>query len=150
LHWIRDHDAVFRNLAAVLRPGGWFVAQAGGTGNVERVLTALATVGEDYAAMYNFASPAVTIARLEAAGFTEIEAWLQPEPTVIGTDDALRDYLVTVIMRPLSSRSNEELPAIAAAAARRLPGREVDYVRLNITARRAPPAPDQAPPRRGP
>src|SRR5207244_9426799 len=24
-HWIRDHDALFRNLAAVLRTGGWLV-----------------------------------------------------------------------------------------------------------------------------
>jgi len=28
-HWVRNHDALFANLAAVLRPGGWFVAQCG-------------------------------------------------------------------------------------------------------------------------
>src|SRR6476661_1994731 len=31
-HWVKDHDALFANLAAVLRPGGWFVAQCGGFG----------------------------------------------------------------------------------------------------------------------
>ncbi len=25
-HWVADHDALFANLAAVLRPGGWLVA----------------------------------------------------------------------------------------------------------------------------
>jgi trans-aconitate methyltransferase len=27
-HWVPDHDALFRNLAAVTRPGGWLVASA--------------------------------------------------------------------------------------------------------------------------
>ena len=34
-HWVPDHDAMFRHLAAVLRPGGWLVAQCGGVGNVK-------------------------------------------------------------------------------------------------------------------
>jgi trans-aconitate 2-methyltransferase len=147
LHWIADHDAVFRNLAAVLRPGGWLVAQAGGPGNVERTLQALARVGEDYSALYNFADPEVTRRRLETAGFSDVETWLQPEPTAFSSDDELRDYLVTVIMRPLSGRPAAELPALAAEAARLLPGREVDYVRLNLTARRAPREPRPGLPR---
>ena len=28
-HWVPDHDALFRHLAAVTRPGGWLVAQCG-------------------------------------------------------------------------------------------------------------------------
>ena len=31
-HWVPDHDALFANLAAVLRHGGWLVAQCGGVG----------------------------------------------------------------------------------------------------------------------
>jgi trans-aconitate 2-methyltransferase len=33
-HWVPDHDALFRNLAGVLRPGGELVAQCGGAGNI--------------------------------------------------------------------------------------------------------------------
>jgi len=33
-HWVPDHDALFRNLAAVLRPAGRLVAQCGGAGNI--------------------------------------------------------------------------------------------------------------------
>jgi trans-aconitate 2-methyltransferase len=36
-HWVLDHDRLFRNLAAVLRPGGRLVAQCGGAGNIARV-----------------------------------------------------------------------------------------------------------------
>ncbi|MEA2622329.1 MAG: trans-aconitate 2-methyltransferase [Chloroflexota bacterium] len=140
LHWVADHDAVFGNLAAVLRPGGRLVAQAGGPGNVRSLLEALASVGEDYRARYNFADPETTRERLEAAGFVDIDTWLQPEPTAFASDRELVDYLVTVIMRQLSGRPAEDLPALAAEAARLLPGREVDYVRLNITARRGPAA----------
>ena len=31
-HWVMDHDALFANLAAVMRPNGWLVAQCGGFG----------------------------------------------------------------------------------------------------------------------
>jgi trans-aconitate 2-methyltransferase len=137
LHWIADHDAVFRSLAAAVRPGGTLVAQAGGPGNVQRVLEALATVGEDYRAYFHFADPEVTKRRLEAAGFLDVEAWLQAEPTFMPTDAALHEYLVTVIMRQLSARRADELPALAAKASRLLPSREIDYVRLNIQAQRA-------------
>ena len=41
-HWVPDHDAMFGNLAAVLRPGGRLVAQCGGAGNVESVRRVLA------------------------------------------------------------------------------------------------------------
>ena len=36
-HWIGDHDRLFANLHAALRPGGRLVAQCGGHGNVAEV-----------------------------------------------------------------------------------------------------------------
>ena len=44
-HWVPDHDALFRNLAAVLRPGGQLVAQCGGAGNLDTVVAALRDLG---------------------------------------------------------------------------------------------------------
>ena len=38
LHWIHDHDAVFASVLAALGPGGRFVAQCGGIGNLDRLL----------------------------------------------------------------------------------------------------------------
>ena len=49
-HWVPDHDALFANLAAVLRHGGFLVAQCGGVGNIANVQAASrrsATAGPD-------------------------------------------------------------------------------------------------------
>jgi trans-aconitate 2-methyltransferase len=81
-HWITDHDALFANLAALLRPGGQLVAQCGGTGMFVSASGSVRRVGENWAGATKFATPAETIARLERLGFTEVDAWLEepPEP----------------------------------------------------------------------
>jgi trans-aconitate 2-methyltransferase len=40
-HWVPDHAALFRNLAAVVRPGGRLVAQCGGAGNIATIRAAI-------------------------------------------------------------------------------------------------------------
>ena len=59
-HWVRDHDALFRNLAAVLRPGGSLVAQCGGAGNVVSIATALVELGSDPFGTKVYATPEET------------------------------------------------------------------------------------------
>ena len=75
-HWIRDHDALFANLAAVMRPGAQLAAQCGGTGNIASVEAALRDMGESFEGRNHFAGPVDTRARLEAAGFIDVETWL--------------------------------------------------------------------------
>lgn len=41
LHWVRDQDAVLQGIHRALRPGGRFVAEMGGLGNIAAVRTAL-------------------------------------------------------------------------------------------------------------
>ncbi len=41
LHWVSDAEAVVRRVAAHLRPGGRFVAEFGGRGNVRRLMAAV-------------------------------------------------------------------------------------------------------------
>src|SRR4051794_28931067 len=43
-HWVADHDRLFSNLLAALKPGGRLVAQCGGKGNVAAIKTAGFTV----------------------------------------------------------------------------------------------------------
>src|SRR5258706_8156533 len=62
-HWVPDHDALFRNLAAVVRPGGSLVAQCGGDGNVASGMAALATGGGGRPRNTNFATPPATASR---------------------------------------------------------------------------------------
>jgi trans-aconitate 2-methyltransferase len=136
-HWVRDHEALFRHLAAVLRPGGQLVAQCGGAGNIASVVEALGRVGDGWAGPWNFATAEETRARLEGAGFDQVDTWLQPEPTPFEPGAPLETYLETVCLGAHLDRLPAEArrPFVAAVAAR-LPRPEIDYVRLNIVARR--------------
>jgi trans-aconitate 2-methyltransferase len=136
-HWVVDQAALWRGLASVLRPGGQLVSQSGGDGNCARVFAAMEAEGEDPRARLRFTSPAVARARLTAAGFTAIDAWLTPEPVAFESQAALEAYLATVFLGPLTDRPSEALPALARAVAARLPEPVLDYVRLNLVARRA-------------
>jgi trans-aconitate 2-methyltransferase len=130
-------DALFRNLGQALRPGGRLVAQCGGVGNIASVQTALAQLGVDRDGTY-FATPAETERRLAASGFVDARAWLQPEPTPFDSAEALGTYLATIVIRaPLAALPEPERPAFVRAVVKRLPRLQIDYVRLNIVARRA-------------
>jgi trans-aconitate 2-methyltransferase len=137
-HWIPDHAALFANLSAVLRPGGRLVAQCGGAGNIASIVAILATVGDGWAGPWTFAAPPETEARLRAAGFTNVTAWLQPEPTPLEPGSATEEFLRTLILGDHLARLSEtERESFVWAVAARLPRPEIDYVRLNISARRA-------------
>jgi trans-aconitate 2-methyltransferase len=137
-HWVPDHDALFANLAAVLRPDGALVAQCGGVGNVASVRRAAAEVLDDgWAGPWHFATPEDTAARLSAAGFVDVDAWLHEEPTPIEPGEAMETFLATVILRAHLDRMPEvDRPRFIQAVAERLPSPTIDYVRLNITARK--------------
>lgn len=136
-HWVADHDALFANLAAVLRPGGWLVAQCGGAGNIASVRQVVAELGEFWPGPWTFATPEETTARLAAAGFVDVQAWLHAEPTLIEPGEPMETFLATVILRAHLDRLPEaERAGFVRQVAERLPGPEIDYVRLNILARR--------------
>lgn len=136
-HWIPDHDTLFANLAAVMRPGAQLVAQCGGRGNIASVEAALRDMGESFEGRKHFAGPEDTRSRLEATGFTDVEAWLQDEPTPLDRGD-LEPYLATIALGDhVQGMGDEERRRFVHEVAVRLPASAIDYVRLNITARRA-------------
>jgi trans-aconitate 2-methyltransferase len=138
-HWIADHDALFANLAVVLRPGGQLVAQCGGGHNLARVMAIIDDLDPERRLWrpWHFATPEDTRRRLEAAGFDDVNVWLNDEPTPIPLD-TLAEYLRTIILGSTLERMPEpdREPFVQAVAAR-LPDGLLDYVRLNIVARRA-------------
>ena len=123
---------------------GRLVAQCGGGDNVATVFATVGEVGRGFGidpafrGSRNFAWPEETADRLAAAGFTDIHTWLNPEPTPLAPGEQLETFLATVILR-------EHLPLIETAdrarfvhaVAEHLPRPEIDYVRLNMTARKA-------------
>ncbi|MDQ3974774.1 MAG: methyltransferase domain-containing protein [Actinomycetota bacterium] len=143
-HWIHDHDRLFARLFAALRPGGRFVAQCGGDGNVAGVLAVIDRVGarSPFAPSFagwtypvQFAAPEATAARLAAAGFVDVDCWLQPFP--VAPAEPL-EYLRTVILGPHLERLPDHLRGSfveQVAAALPVPI-TIDYLRLNIAARR--------------
>ena len=138
-HWVPDHDALFANLARVLRPGAWLVAQCGGFGNVATLLRVALEVAPDFSREHNFQTAEATRARLEQTGFTEIRTWLSDEPTRFEPGEPFEAFLETVCLRTYLDRLPEEARApFVRAVATRMPEPVLDYVRLNIVARRRP------------
>jgi SAM-dependent methyltransferase len=89
LHWMRDQEAVLAGVFRALKPGGRFIAEMGGHGNIAAIVTALTAVlarhGLD-ARRFNpfyFPSAAAYRARLERAGFIVAEIATFPRPTVL-------------------------------------------------------------------
>jgi trans-aconitate 2-methyltransferase len=141
-HWVPDHERLFARLHDALRRGGRLVAQCGGQGNVERFHRAAreAAALEPYAAHFggwegpwNFAGPEETAERLERAGFGDVETWLEPYPVV---PDDPTDYLRTVCLGYHLEQLPAQLRPGYVEAVRARSGDELDYVRLNIDARR--------------
>jgi trans-aconitate 2-methyltransferase len=137
-HWVPDHAALFRHLARVLRPGGPLVAQCGGAGNIAGLRRAIAAAGETWEGPWTFATPGETKARLEAAGFIDVEAWIHDEPTPIEPGEPLREYLRTVVLGThLERRAPVDRDPFVEAVAAAMPEPVIDYNRLNILAHRA-------------
>jgi trans-aconitate 2-methyltransferase len=149
-HWIMNHERLFDHLARLLKPGGRLVAQCGGRGNIARTLAAAEWVMDEerfrdafagWEAGWNFAHPETTKARLEAAGFEEIEAWLHEEFTEFTSVGELTRFLKTVVLKPhLTFLPEAERDPFATAVATRLAEKGslvVDYVRLNMLATRS-------------
>ncbi len=143
-HWVPDHDLLFQRLFAALKSGGQLVAQCGGQGNIDRLrkLAAEVAAEQPYAAAltgwndpWNYASPEATRERLERAGFEQIETWLEPWPV---DPPEPREYLRTVCLGHHLAALPEALrDSFLDDVAKRYgePAR-LEYIRLNITARR--------------
>lgn len=140
-HWVHDHDALFANLAAVLRPGGRLVAQCGGFGNIARFIEVASSVDPSFTRnAHNFQTAEATAERLARSGFDEIRTWLSPAPTPFDSAEHLEEFLATVCLRVhIATLPEAERASFVHEVATRMPEPVLDYVRLNITARRARP-----------
>jgi trans-aconitate 2-methyltransferase len=150
-HWIAAHDRLFRRLAGALKPGGRLVAQCGGEGNIARATRATQeTIEEERFRGYfegwqddkYYADPQTTARRLGAAEFEEIETWLHDEVAAFGSVDELARFLGAVVLGGhLERLPEEERGPFAAAVAEKVTAADgrpaLDYVRLNIMARRS-------------
>ncbi|OHV36445.1 MULTISPECIES: class I SAM-dependent methyltransferase [Pseudofrankia] len=137
-HWVPDHDALFKNLAAVLRPGGQLVFDCGGHGNIAAVERVVGELVPDRPVVWPFATAEETADRLGATGFVDVETSLDPDPTRLDDPDILRRFLETILLgSDLDRLPIDERAGFVNTVAERLPEPVIDYVRLTGTARRA-------------
>jgi trans-aconitate 2-methyltransferase len=142
-HWVLDHQALFTNLAAVLRTGGRLATDCGGEGNIATVSAAVDDVlrsssqARPQPSPWNFAGLDETRKWLTDAGFTDVDVQLRPDPARFRSRTQLCEYLRTVVLGgQLDRLPAAEHDEFVDAVADRLPEPVVDYVRLEITATR--------------
>ena len=136
-HWIHDHERLFANLAAALRSGGQLVAQCGGEGNIASIVDAVERVHGTAPRSWHYATVDETVARLAAARFDGVEVWSEDDPLRLDAGEPLRRYLRTIVLGgELEGLPDAEHEDYVAAVAEVMPDSVIDYVRLNIVARR--------------
>ena len=147
LHWMkRDPQEVIAGVARALRPGGRFVGEMGGHGNVAAIVTALLAVLERRgidgrpAHPWYFPTPAAYRARLERQGFTVETIELIPRPTPLptgmaGWSETFAEPLFKLLPEAERTAARDEMVELLATSLRDETGAwTADYVRLRFRA----------------
>lgn len=142
LHLMRQPAAVIAGVRRALRPGGRFVAEMGGEGNIATIVDALAARGVDHASALPWYFPGVVTYRelLDAAGFTVTAIALHARPTPIkagaaGWLDTFADGIFSALPERARAAARDEVIARLEQALRGPDGRwTADYVRLRFRA----------------
>lgn len=107
-HWIQDHDTLFRNLFAIIKPGGRLVAQCGGGPNLQRhVVRAEALMaGPEYRGWFDgwvvpkfYAEAEGTARRLRDTGFVDVDTHLVEAPVVLKDAAEFSTYMTNIVFR---------------------------------------------------
>jgi trans-aconitate methyltransferase len=147
LHWMRDQDAVLRGVYRALKPGGRFVAEMGGHGNIAAIRVALLAVlasrglNAEQAEHNYFPTPGEYAGRLAASGFLVHAMELIPRPTTLGPG-GMRGWITTfraglLAQVPKAARAAvlDEAEELLAPVLRHPDGSwSADYVRLRFQA----------------
>ena len=146
LHWMRRPDAVIAGVWRALKPGGRFVAEMGGAGNVAHIVAALTAALDrrgldgDAAVPWYFPAVGEYRGRLEARGFrvATIELFARPTPLPGDITGWLETFAESFTGRLPAAERPAFLAEVAAALAPHLrdPGGAwlADYVRLRFVA----------------
>lgn len=148
LHWVRDQDAMMRQVHRVLRPGGRFVAEMGGYGNIAAIRVAfIATLarhgfGDRENEVNYYPTPDAYTERLTKHGLKVESIALIPRPTPLeegGMNGWLRTFRRGVLdgLPPgIREAVIDDTVALLSAALRDEAGNwTADYVRLRFIAR---------------
>ncbi len=131
LHWMLDAEAVAESISLALRPGGRFVFEMGGRGNIATIDPVLDTQIRNY-----YPSIGEYAVILESHGLEVLTAMLFDRPTPLeGGEHGLREWIAT--FRPDNKRPMEEVEAELRPKLFREGRWVADYRRLRMTARKS-------------
>lgn len=147
LHWMRDADAVIAGVRRALKPGGRFVAEFGGHGNVAACVTAMRAAADKFggdpalAGPWFFPTPEEYRGRLEHAGFAVERIALVARPTLLPT--GMEGWLMTFrapFFKQFGAQKDEVIAWVTALLAPVLQASNgqwfADYIRLRVVAKR--------------
>lgn len=158
LHWVKDHEQVFRHFWDLLKSSterAQLLIQCGGDGNLQRTLTILEDVirlseFKQYFAKqdkpWNFAKPQTTVELLKRIGYSNLKVQLQDNTIDLMDRKMYSEFVKTVILKPFLQHLSDEniksrfLNIFLDRVKETSKGHKIqdpwclDYVRLNIIA----------------
>ncbi|HQR31198.1 MAG TPA: methyltransferase domain-containing protein [Blastocatellia bacterium] len=147
LHWVERAEQAVICMSQALKPGGRFVIEMGGKGNIAGIATALEQTirqlhGREVKATNYFPGIGEYSSLLEKHSIEVVNAWLFDRPTKLeGGEDGLENWIKMFRRELLSGFSEEESSAVFAQVKTALRDRQfkdgnwfADYRRLRITA----------------
>jgi SAM-dependent methyltransferase len=148
LHWVRGQDAMLAQVHRVLKPGGRFVAEMGGHGNVAAIMVAFRAVLQKYGygdrenGINYYPTAESYTDRLTRHGFAVEQIAIIPRPTKLaasGMDGWLRTFRRGVLdSLPVHTRDaviNETVELLAPALRDEAGNWIAAYVRLRFVAK---------------
>jgi trans-aconitate 2-methyltransferase len=157
LHWLLDHRKAFAHFWDLLKPGGELLIQCGGQGNLENALSIAHRIAKDderfkryftvWKQPWHFAKPDDTEKLLKEIGFEQVRAYLSAETAAFPDRESFSLFMKTVVLKPFLAHlpnnvlRDEFLEAYLDETERSKNGGRsrrwlLDYVRLNIAARK--------------
>jgi 2-isopropylmalate synthase len=146
LHWMPDFRAVIQGVYAALKPGGRFVGEFGGAGNIQQLIEAMSIAFAKFPELGEFSTPwyfptdQAYASALEDQGFQVMRIQLIPRPTPLKT--GVREWLKIFADYLLNSMKAETAELFLDEVERQAKpqlfsqdqGWVADYVRLRFVA----------------
>jgi len=131
LHWLADHNNVWRHFFTALKPGGRIATDCGGFGNLAKTLALVPQINEEIKfPNWYYANVSSTEQLLKEAGFVDIQVSLRPHPTPLPDKKTLATYLQTLVFREWDANQITNMSDL-------LTDNTLDYVRLEVRANKA-------------